>query len=594
MGDEDDATLLIRNMGYKPDALTTICNSEVNNLRFQIIMTLRRICLAQVNPVPDFPFQQPPDNFRSYIFSPIELNTYSGLAQLIQNTGFLLCFVKEHPDVLVIAILNHVADQTFSYLVNCTLPSIFGYYSSREHLEMAVIFYHSILDKAPDRIAVRIIGPLLRSPINFPFIDRIFDIFFPLTPGDPVAAFGDCVAAALPLLPRPVLSLFRHIQSLKWLSESPTSFFVNGFLAPVSLSRISTSPYRRYLALLKLVVSSLRRQFSVEIDSCQNSSGLPYFYECFEHHFLEFFVSVHDCHLLAKVLQESKLLPETVPMDDFLRVPPHTGHYWYACRIYPRGRSSLEPDRAAQVFRGSSPEVQLFEKLIECRYRKGSLTDWLALVQGWENAVVAPFIAEAAARPLDVFLDRFHDVVLFFHAERFAIHIWLALVEANLGQWISELPARLDHLNSQFRGLSEMPAVEVQVTKEAAKRNLAEALAAIGSLKHLTLFERFNLLLSVMRTFHILEKRTTGLSNIIFAKLIQKHHGDGFLSTFVVLNNFGMRIHEFAALCNDEQRKMWLKLEQCILIALNNDMVFLIGFITIQDTFWQIAAQHIH
>jgi hypothetical protein len=62
---------------------------------------------------------------------------------------------------------------------------------------------------------------------------------------------------------------------------------------------------------------------------------------------------------------------------------------------------------------------------------------------------------------------------------------------------------------------------------------------------------------------------------------------------FVVLNNFGMRINEFAALYNDEQKKIWPKLGQCILIALDHDMVFLTGFLTLQDTFWQMAVQWI-
>jgi hypothetical protein len=101
-----------------PTVLLNICTSEVNELRRQLVQVHRRLTLAPLLHSAGFQFavKKFTDNFHDYVFKPVELQSFPGLAQLIKNSGFLLSYAREHPQLLGKAVLNRVKSSSAPYL----------------------------------------------------------------------------------------------------------------------------------------------------------------------------------------------------------------------------------------------------------------------------------------------------------------------------------------------------------------------------------------------------------------------------------------------------------------------------------------------
>jgi hypothetical protein len=223
------------------------------------------------------------------------------------------------------------------------------------------------------------------------------------------------------------------------------------------------------------------------------------------------------------------------------------------------------------------------------------LSEWLALVQSRENSAVRSFLSGELSKPLALFCERYEEIARELGIGRLRAQIWVSLVEENIEKWAGALLPVLVDLDEQFRKLQSREgefAAMAESLRPSARRGLAAMIRRMNELRCLSLYERWRVMLDAMETVRCLNE-CERVPESIYPLVVLAHDSECFMSTFIVLNNFAMRLKPFWKLCSTMERLLWLKLESSILIALNRDGVVLQGMISLQDTFAQLAEDHI-
>jgi hypothetical protein len=479
-------------------------------------------------------------------------------------------------------------------------------------LRVAADFYGKVVEIATEKVAVQLLEPFVQSPMTFRFIESVFSRFWAVLATDPrfagpridlIMATGHLLhllADGLPLLPKPVSGLFVQIQKAKWRTVSFQTFFLQSFFEPLGIEWVSAGAP----IILKFVKSML--EFIRTDSHCSEFLNilfrdqfpgieLPSLYESFGLFYVEYFVSIHDIRLLTKVLQASRLLPETVCVDDILKLPEHYDPGWYTCSIYPHTSGAPVSGTAPLLF-GTGPQVQFLEKLVDFQLQNNALSEWLAVVRQAEEFALAPQVAELVAHPSEGFPSRYRWIMETIGIPRLAKRVWLGLVEANLGRWTGILTPVLKHLSEQFGRLkaSQSEFVELRVSLREASQNVLDlSLSTLNALEMASVSDQFTMIVTVMDALYhmqIIEKLNDAMYGVVVRKLSTGY----ILSAYMVLNSFAMRIPAFANLCTDAENRSWLRLESVILYALHQDQVFLKAFIELQDTFSELAERDIN
>ncbi|OHT06057.1 hypothetical protein TRFO_05708 [Tritrichomonas foetus] len=630
----DPVTEIIREMDRKPSALLSSCLSEVNNLRNSIILSERIICLAPLFYKQSFQsyLSDFPGGFRSFVFNPRDLPSFLGFAQMTQNTGFLICYLNERPDVLAKAVILKARHKNFHYLIRCAIPAIFGYFSSQEHLSIAIKFYNAIIDpeitKCDQKLAISILQPLMHSSINYRFIEAalskfldafVVDVNF-LQAEDKENYFSmysaflvRCICQCLCLLPEPILTLLHRLKEIGWDPENFSILFFQKFLWDVAFEWLDNSSAKNYIDLIKKIIfitSSDKNQISLIYKSLFNAKSvyeIPSVYTRFGHTYLDFFISVHDVHVIAKILHSCKMMPDTVTLEELMRVPPNYEFSWYTCQVYPHlltNKGKINNPEDDPLFHGDTQEVKLFEKLLGNRLYKKELKKWHDLIKSSESMRIMHYISDGVQNSIGKpFMKSFTALQKSFNMPEMNRKIYLSLVEGHLNLWIdNSMKAILDHLDTQFtKRLASIQKRDNLIDFAQLSSRMSGALrpVLVGSVRQLvcidaaSLYDQFLILLKVMNDFNVIAK-TNKFIDVMYPVLFQQGKGQHFLSTFIKLNHFAMKVPYFLCYCDDEERFLWLKLESIILSCLTSDEVFLKAYVSLQDQFTAASSRHIY
>ena len=624
---DPDVTKLIREMGQKPSALLSMCSVKVTKIRAQIIATQRRITLAPLLTRDSFQstiedcFGSAKD-FRSYVFKPPELQAFLGFAQMTQNTGFLVCHINENPEDMALALIRCIKMKSINYIIHCAIPAVFGYFASKEHLDIGIRFYRKIAEELSEKIALPMFGPLLHSAATFRFIECALTGFMKALAIDVnvqddqtgyIQVYSpflkDCICKALPLLPEPILGLFRLLHKKGWEQASMQKLVFGSFLLPSIRRWMSNSSASGHEKFVGKILENMKTQSNLvneiidELLKATSSYELPLVYRAFGNQYLDFYLSVRDIQLMAQILHKCNMMPDTVTLDELSRVPVNHECHCYYCQVYPKYKEERKATGKMNLFPGDSSEVKLIERLMENTLYEAELEKWLRVLQDQERQVVLPSIVDMAksmAATELTFKRCFKRMVSAFNVPALSRLIYLSLVEANLAKWLKSNACVLDHLDIQFNKLISRPtdtqnedfSTIMAGLPRSKKAVLVDAIQQLLCLDTANLYDKFMTLEHAMQQFINLQLEEN-LPDTIYPVFFQQNKGQKLLSSFIIINHFAMRISAFSSLCSDEENRTWLTLETAILTSLQPDMVFLKGYCDLQVTFSSAAEEFI-
>jgi hypothetical protein len=298
--------------------------------------------------------------------------------------------------------------------------------------------------------------------------------------------------------------------------------------------------------------------------------------------------------LLIKVLQASKLMPDAIMHEEVLRIPEQYDPLWYRVPVYPHKRQQMRESFSGLMVPANSPGLPALEKLIDFRFATMEVEKFVKVSRTHEDLALAPHISQIIAEPSEGFLQRYTDIMGLIGIPRMAHRIWLDLVGFNLPRWAMEFIHVLQHLNHQFRRLrcSHADFAKLKSSlRPISQRALVYALAQLNLLEQLTFGEQFPVILTVVEALLLVQKFEKHEDSLL-PLIVRELTGGAILSTYLVMNNFAMRIPTFGAVCSDAEHRLWLKFESAILFTLNSDAVFLDACIGLQENFTQIADQY--
>lgn len=152
--------------------MSQLRDSTVNSSR---LLLLSRYVSQLKNKNSAFPFTQNPYEF---IVNPNNYSNNIGLLQFVQNSSFFISYLKENPQLLATITFTTRKQWQFSYLINCILPSLFGYFACQEYSESAIDFYSKIIERSPSpKFSMQVVQPFFHSCITYHFFEAAYHPF---------------------------------------------------------------------------------------------------------------------------------------------------------------------------------------------------------------------------------------------------------------------------------------------------------------------------------------------------------------------------------------------------------------------------------
>jgi hypothetical protein len=309
--------------------------------------------------------------------------------------------------------------------------------------------------------------------------------------------------------------------------------------------------------------------------------------------YITVYVCVNDMCLLARMLEEKRLLPAGLALADFLAVDVRCQFRWYYCQVFPRVPPPQQQLRYRLIFPESlnslsfSPPsrsilelVQLancFEVHMEETRKFRELRDWADLVSVNVNLLLRGNLAYLMLHPeIPVSRDLRQLMTLScFDTASMALHFqdFRALAR----RWDKFVASRSDDgdWRKKINGC------------RTAERWIWEGIRTVRSTGKIRLSRMFQLLMIAMSQFEQVAHRP-GFGFELLCKIIKDLPGYGVVVPLVIFS--GMIAHN-PDFVSEEERKIWTKLEECISFLLNDDPELMAGITSMKEGLQQQAEE---
>ena len=212
-------------------------------------------------------------------------------------------------------LINIKGTKQFSFLALSTIPALFGYYSSNEHINLAMSFFVKVVQSADTMTATSLLSPFFSAPCLFryfeaslvPFVDAFIrdtrpmdDVLINKYARDLELNFKSNAS----LIPHTHVVLLRMMY-VKWGDKSTCNFFFNNLLNRETLLWYQTvkndqASINNIKKILDLLPQSEILQVITKSDS---SIEVPFQYTVFEDPFLYFLMTISDLRELYKLFK---------------------------------------------------------------------------------------------------------------------------------------------------------------------------------------------------------------------------------------------------------------------------------------------------
>lgn len=583
-------------------------STKMTRVREEIGACSRRIVLA-----PYALKKQQFDVSDDYVFRPRNLSPYAGFSQVVQNAGFLLQFAFEHPDALADAVALRYNDKNYSEVVNRSIPAFFGYFASKEYLDVAVRFYErlSVMAETSGQIMTTL-QPLLSSAATFRFMENalsrvslMLTVDVNVQPGTAsmnILMYGKFLAegirGSLPLLPPGILRILQGLGPPKWSRDGLDRLLLVTFLRPAIEKWVKA---HECTGLMLDAFDAMRGNTELmdsiwdSIYEARSAYDAPLVYISFEHPFVDFYVGARDVENIADIMAAGNILPETVALKELKTVSAEHALYSYKCRIFPKLWSSSHYITHAPLFGETSERASSVDKSTVHVMYAYEARRWLDMLRDDQALVLTQFFmaksAQSAATGAVPMLDSYRSIRQRVNLPRMSRCLYLWMLESRWKKLVgSEVQIICIELDKQY---TEIMLSMKRKREEASKYSnlLVDAkcskliMAANGLL--LTLHTaswdgRWRIFIRAMGYIRLVQKMAD-LPESAYGIILRESNGKAFLSSFVVLHNFAMQSTEFNQMCTDDERALWFKLEATILTLLRSDPQFLMEYVALQE-----------
>lgn len=559
-----------------------IYSRRISTLKSCIIMRERCVTLMRlISPsskrwtIQEFGSQQ---KFFEHVFNQCELPPFLGYTQLTQNTDFFFTRLYQRPADLAVCVMRAQSRKSFGYIMKCVVPAMFGYFSSKEHLQVACRFYCAIAENSPEKTLCCAINPLLFSSATFRFTEVAFTRFLRRVQIDAelrcneatwmpsyVGILERSIIHAIQLVPAPVLDVMRSVSRRMSGREIIEKVFVRNFLAKSFLRWVrSISPGHEKIARVifdrmiwqdssvSMIMDALLNSVSVyDVPSCRVKPTERY---------IDLYICVHDMYIVTELVNEGGMMPDTVTATELVAKRPNSEWMSYPCHLRIDGGGDRSCDNV-QLFDCGSREMDVADSCISCMMRTRELADWLAVIEDHEKMMIQPLIrAEAVAgmRLNTTFMMEYKRITDLFNVPGVGKMTYLTIMDVETDRWIVSDNDVLGELEVMFARIdatwfTDIGVISIPKRGCAALVDVTRRLASIGCVGW---YERYATLLNVSRQLEIATQRSC-----VIDKLVRDCRGSMMLVTILVLGTFAMGNPLFIALAGVDDCQMWNKME---------------------------------
>ncbi|EAY19583.1 hypothetical protein TVAG_228460 [Trichomonas vaginalis G3] len=328
---------------------------DVEHIREQIILTHRAISLIPTllnktqysNYLPD-KTERP-----TFVFKPTLVVPPRVSPQLLQQASHLFQFIHSNPIALLDALLNEKDTPLFNYIIHSSLPSLFGYYSSQEHINFAFTFYAQVIMKCDITVGSEILIPFFRTTCIQKYIENTINPFAISLMSDSRISGSELNQSFLEFYKNYLKTLLfgastciMHYHSViiklmkdNWGVTATGEFLINTIIRYTASIWFSASGFSEKLPILNQVIDNfISDQHSLEgivNKMIETDSGIeiPDMYHTFKHQYVLFLTTSHDFLALAKLMQKVIQIPQSVTTNN-TETNPKNAVFWF--KIFPK------------------------------------------------------------------------------------------------------------------------------------------------------------------------------------------------------------------------------------------------------------------
>lgn len=609
---------------FKTNQHVTRCQREIRKIRHELIHVNRIIILSQH-------FSESlsknkrifNENGMKYIFQPTELSSFLGLSQHIQNTGFFISYIHQNPDILSTIISKNTNCRQFEYIIECVIPSLYGFFSTREHLEIASKFYDSAIKTCNAKVAKKILKPLLLSGVCSRFIESVAYPFIRSFKVDSmINAKSDklhlvpiysnylitCIKNSIPLLPPSIIYLYQCVENSKWAMDEKIDLFFKNFIFESVVKRSLNSLSTEENKLLNIIFE-YTLQKKEEINSLLNCLpktlslyNLPSGYYIFSQRCLNYNVCSYDMNLLKKLFSKCRMIPRIIRLNELYDVGPPYCYQWFDCPVFPKKINFYKDEMKSFIF-DNSLECDGIDKLMIQIFHKNELDKYKDMMITLESLMIAPAIKSKMAFDIKHWNQVgsiFKDVEDMVYDPKLLRMYSLLKLEVLCSEYLVDYETVLNMfsvlLNDIIKDSNLIKEIDsckdfsslAKSIKSSFQSTLIASIRCLSCLSSYSLSDHFDIIINAFQNINQIVSTEKKLQNIIFPIIFQQIQDITFVKSFLILNSFMLTDSQFDSLCSDNEKIVWVKLESFILTILRKEPNCLQVFSTIQENLTQI------
>ncbi|EAY08619.1 hypothetical protein TVAG_239790 [Trichomonas vaginalis G3] len=317
-------------------SMNSACNSEIKECKHEILRKQRHLILLHLYNNDYYPhfFPSNKEEFYDYINQDADNNpdeitpeTKSYLSQiydhLLNNPADLVTLTNS---------ASHVFDSSnLAAFYYSTIPSIYGYFSSYEHIAFGYRFYCQLLQKVQHRIFLEAVVPFFRNATTYRYIESVSESIIDLFCRDVQLLktetnnrffegiadnLHDIIVKYLQLLPKTHLNLLILMFNNKYSRHDIYEFFVSQFLQPEVTDYLKSSAFSTHNKLFNsiceyLLTTADKNDFE-ELLMSNSLIDIPSMFGDFGQKHIDLIVTPLDGSLLSTLIRSTGACSKTL------------------------------------------------------------------------------------------------------------------------------------------------------------------------------------------------------------------------------------------------------------------------------------------
>ena len=345
----------------------TECIKKSEKMITSIFIQQRLISLLPLMATPSYPdgLIPPRSSILPVIMSPKLLTTQEATPTFIQYTSLFLSYIHTKPNILAKFVAQHYGYSDFHFLVYSAIPSIFGYFTSSEHVEYATYFYLEIVKIGLPHVAISVLQPFLCSMITYRFIENVMTRFTTKFGAElrfdtqkPQKSLIDQYKNYLvqqiikyaPLLPQAIIVIFISLSQLKWKIIDFSDLFFKKFFNQQALVWVASSAFPHRTKLLSQILKEISKDqvivkqlFSTFIQT-SSMYEIPSCYKVFGQQYIQCLISAADIKACSLCFETIEDLPPSLKDTSFEIFDINTIFRPFLVKIFPKkGQTPIRP-----------------------------------------------------------------------------------------------------------------------------------------------------------------------------------------------------------------------------------------------------------